>query len=495
MNTRPVPEAPAENAGRTLFCVTADPENSDGALSLVRDLFSALQMMKLRGRDDPRTRARVEQFHRTLGSTGNATGKCRLVRSGPYLFSGGVRVRPLADVRLAVQSLLLDLERLGAGGWEWDEGVTLDVLLRFIEHYPKMRLEAVAADWTEPIELLPGIVVLPCSTASPETSAPEAGRRTEARRVFFHALAGARHLVQHFERHHVPEMRKSRALVHEMIDNLVEEEYSLLGLSAIQNFDHYTFQHSVHVSILSMALGQGLGLPRRDLAELGVAALFHDMGKIQVPKKVLLKPGRFDTQDWSVMQTHPLAGARELLLYGGTSELAAKVMLVSTEHHMRFDGTGYPRLGQDWTQGLFARLVSVSDCFDAMTASRAYVERPFTPDSVVRYMIENAGRLFDPDLLRLFVGKVGLYPAGSLVRLESSELALVVEPPLTPHETARPRVVLLEQGPAGFLPAGERLLAGGPAVDPRFRIQAGCHPRDHGVDVDALLTRIFLEGC
>jgi HD-GYP domain-containing protein (c-di-GMP phosphodiesterase class II) len=278
-----------------------------------------------------------------------------------------------------------------------------------------------------------------------------------------------------------------------MIDTLVEEEFSLLGLSAMHNFDAYTFQHSVHVAVLSMAVGQRLGLPRAELSQLGVAAMFHDMGKTRIPKRVLWKPGRFDANEWKMMHRHPLSGARELLQYGGMSDLAIRVMLVSAEHHLRFDGSGYPKLGDDWQQGLFSRIVTLCDCFDAMTASRIYMERPFTPDSVIRYMMENSGRMFDPDLLRVFVGLTGLYPVGSMVRLESGELGVVLEPAANPRQVDRPRIRVLAGDPDGTLrPSEDRALDEGPEVDPRFRIRAGCHPLDHGISVDNILSRVYL---
>jgi hypothetical protein len=120
------------------------------------------------------------------------------------------------------------------------------------------------------------------------------------------------------------------------------------------------------------------------------------------------------------------------------------------------------------------------------------MRRPFTPDAVVRYMLESSGRMFDPDLLRLFVAKVGLFPVGSLVRLESGELAVVVESPASTAELERPRVRILGQGPLGPVAGEERTLAAGPAADPRGRIRAGCYPQDHGVDVDAVLASHLL---
>jgi HD-GYP domain-containing protein (c-di-GMP phosphodiesterase class II) len=484
---------PEMQAAHPMYRTVEDP-----APILVRDLFALIQLRRLRGPDDSRVRDRAEGWLRQLAEIALASGgPVRIVRAGPHLRVNGLRVASHAGTRLALGSLRLDLERLGAGGFEFSGAVTREALEAFLAAWARGGIAVTPADAdvagprSGGCDLAVGIRLLP-----PGEDAAEAGTgsdlREQARQAFFRALGVARSVARQVAVHRAPELRKSREVVHEMVDSLTEERFSLLGLAAIQDFDPYTYQHSVHVSILALALGQELGLSRRDLADLGVAALFHDMGKIQIPKDVLQKPGCFGPRDWAVMRTHPLGGARALLHYGGRGDLAERIMLVSAEHHMRFDGSGYPRLGADWQQGLFSRLVSLADCFDAMTASRTYMRRPFTPDAVVRYMLESSGRMFDPDLLRLFVAKVGLFPVGSLVRLESGELAVVVEPPASTAELERPRVRTLGQGRLGLVAGEERTLAAGPAADPRGRIRAGCHPQDHGVDVDALLTSHLL---
>ena len=472
-------------------------------LHLLHHLFAALHTFRLRGAHDPRSTEAVARLEETLREAGP---KSRIQRSGPHLVINRVCIRPTPDIRLQVRTLWSELDRLGIGALEIDGYIERDALLQFLDLYPRLDTaltengalaESVDAHGkphpilNSVLELVPGVTAHPYD---PQAAEDEGDRRNSARRTFFRALQAARLIFRQSQVHKIPELRKARAVVHEMVDTLVEEEFSLLGLSAMHNFDAYTFQHSVHVAVLSMAVGQRLGLPRAELSQLGVGAMFHDMGKTRIPKRVLWKPGRFDANEWKIMHRHPLSGARELLQYGGMSDLAIRVMLVSAEHHLRFDGSGYPKLGEDWQQGLFSRIVTLCDCFDAMTASRIYMERPFTPDGVIRYMMENSGRMFDPDLLRVFVGLTGLYPVGSMVRLESGELGVVLEPAANPRQVDRPRIRILAPGPDGALsPAEDRSLDDGPEVDPRFRIRAGCHPLDHGISIDEILSRVYLD--
>ncbi len=490
--------------GRELTEVFAQ---DDGSILLIKQLFLAMQTRKLRGSTDQRTAAEEESLREMLQAQADCE-PIRVQRSGPHLVIDRQRVRTNGDLKLLARSLSSDLERFGIGGFVLDPAIEPQDLSNFLDLYSRLDqvfLESEAAVKVtdsrgvervvleEEVEVVPGVTAFPYSPESDAAALDPNERRRQARRTFFRALRGARHVFKQAQLNRIPELRKTRAVVHEMIDTVVEEEFSLLGLSAIHSFDEYTFQHSVHVAVLSVALGQRLGLPRSELASLGVAAMFHDVGKTRVPRKVLWKPGKFDNAEWKLMRKHPLAGARELLRMGGASDLAVRVMLVCAEHHMRFDGSGYPKLGEDWQQGLFSRIVATADCFDAMTASRVYMERPFTPDAVVRYMIENTGRVFDPDLLREFVGLIGLYPVGSLVRLASGELAVVTEPPSQPREVDRPRVRILEAAAAGLAPGEERALAEGALADPRYQIKAGCHPMDFGIEIDDLLQDYYLD--
>ena len=478
----------------------------DAPVQLLKQIFLTLQTRKLRGSSDPRSLAEEDRLSGLLEEMAERE-PIRIQRSGPHLLVDRNRVRPHPEVRLLVKNLVQDLDRFGIGGFILDPALDRESLRNFLDLYP--RLDAVLLEndvairvtdsrgedrtvLEEDVDLVPGVSVFPYNPESAEEGLDPTERRRQARRTFFKALKAARHIFKQAQLNRIAELRKTRAVVHEMIDAVVEEEFSLLGLAAIHSFDEYTFQHSVHVAVLSVALGQRLGLARSELASLGVAAMFHDVGKTRVPRRVLWKPGRYDKDEWRIMRKHPLAGARELLRMGGASDLAVRVMLVSAEHHMRFDGSGYPKLGDDWQQGLYSRIVALADCFDAMTASRVYMERPFTPDAVVRYMLENAGRMFDPDLLREFIGIIGLYPVGSLVRLENGDLAVVTEPPSNSNEVERPRVRILQPGEQGFIAGDERALGEGPSIDPRFRIKASCHPLDFGVELDDLLEEHYL---
>jgi putative nucleotidyltransferase with HDIG domain len=227
-------------------------------------------------------------------------------------------------------------------------------------------------------------------------------------------------------------MRRGRQIVGDVVEALIADESVLFGMMTIRDYDVYTFQHSVNVCITASALGIRLGLDRLTARELGVAALFHDVGKVKIPRKILNKPGRFTPQEWEIMKSHPVLGARTLLRNRGLEPGTIRAVQVALEHHIRFDGSGYPQLYVPQMPSLYSRIVTICDCYDAMTSVRAYRQIPITPAVAMAYIWQHRDQGFDPALVKAFIGMLGAYPPGTLVRLSDETLAVVVEGPRTP---------------------------------------------------------------
>jgi HD-GYP domain-containing protein (c-di-GMP phosphodiesterase class II) len=185
-------------------------------------------------------------------------------------------------------------------------------------------------------------------------------------------------------------------------------------------------------------MGQALGVHRQGLADLGVAALLHDIGKIAVPGEVLRKPGALDPEEWQLIRRHPIEGVKMMLRMPGLSPLTLDTMRVCLEHHMNFDRTGYPDVKQPWGQAAMSRIVAVADCFDAMTAHRAYHKRPRTPFEALQLLLGPSRVQFDPAVLWALVRTVGLYPAGSVLLTSSNRVVLAMSP--NPSDLRRPHV-------------------------------------------------------
>ncbi len=210
-----------------------------------------------------------------------------------------------------------------------------------------------------------------------------------------------------------------------------------LILASLRAHDPYTYDHSINVGLLSIALARAIGWKGSDLREFGVAALIHDVGKLYTPLEVLNKPGRFTPQEWVVMKRHPTDGAEILREAAVGNELAQKIAL---EHHTNPDGTGYPPLPYSELH-TGSKIVKIADCYDAFTTIRPYRSqaRPF---EVLKMLRRQGGTQFDAELVGVFCDMMGVYPIGSVVKVKSGAIGLVVQTNLVLRD--RPVIRLLQ---------------------------------------------------
>jgi putative nucleotidyltransferase with HDIG domain len=257
------------------------------------------------------------------------------------------------------------------------------------------------------------------------------GEQTDARKVikkvYFNAVSYARGVMTKIKAGEKVNIKKAKRIVESMVDHLLEEENLLIGMTAIKDYDEYTYHHSVNVSILSIALGQRLGLNKKMLTEIGLVALFHDIGKIEIPNEVLNKATNFTEDEWKLIRKHPVWGVKAILRLRGLDHTAVRSAIVAFEHHLNYDLSGYPRVRQYPEIDFYSKMVSVVDQYDAMTSARVYSRIPLPPDKALSIMMERAGTQLDPLIFKFFINMVGVFPIGTLVMLDTKELGLVYE--------------------------------------------------------------------
>lgn len=272
---------------------------------------------------------------------------------------------------------------------------------------------------------------------------PQELARDVARRTYAHTVAVAREVMTARRMGKGVTLRRVKRAVQSIVDQVLNNQTSIMGMTTLRDFDQYTFTHSVNVCIFSVALGKRLGFEKQALYELGLGALMHDLGKMRLPLEVLNKPSALDEREWSLLREHPTEGLLALFEFSGLAEPPFRAMLISYEHHMKHDGSGYPASRRPRARSLFARIVAVADGFDAATTQRVYESEPGRPDRVLQGMLENEKWGMDPLLVRAFVGMTGIYPIGSLVVLDSYELAVVVSPNPSPNALHQPVVQVI----------------------------------------------------
>lgn len=227
------------------------------------------------------------------------------------------------------------------------------------------------------------------------------------------------------------DVRLGRAVNVENLELLVEDinasvlrnPGALTSLLRLKNVDEYTFLHSVAVGTMMVTFARSLGLDEETVKQSGVGGMVHDLGKMKVPDSIINKPGRLTDEEFRLMQMHPEEGHQLLLQTEGFSSIARDITL---HHHERMDGSGYP--GKISAGGIsqVARMAAIVDVYDAITSDRSY-HKGMQPTEALRKMWEWSKFHFDQPLLQAFMREIGIYPVGSLVRLASGRLGVVID--------------------------------------------------------------------
>lgn len=281
----------------------------------------------------------------------------------------------------------------------------------------------------------------PTETGSGEATATDAAER--ARQTYARSIGVTRELMTSARLGRNPGLRKVKRAVQSIVDAILADPTSLVGLTTLRDFDEYTFVHSVNVCILSVAIGRKLGFTRPQLLDLGMAALLFDFGKSRLPLDLLNKRGKLDDNERAMLQTHTWQGVLSLAALQGTAARPWRAMTAAYEHHMRTDLSGYPTCKRPRVLSLFSKIIAVTDGFDAATTSRVFRDHPWTPADVLRGMRDNQRLGFDPVVVKALINLTGIYPAGTVVVLDTFEIGLVVRPNPDPTALTRPMLRLL----------------------------------------------------
>jgi putative nucleotidyltransferase with HDIG domain len=234
-----------------------------------------------------------------------------------------------------------------------------------------------------------------------------------------------------------PDPADARGIIDSLSRLVYQDRTSLLALTALKRHDNYTFTHMVNVASLSMAMARSLDLEGPMLREFGFAALMHDIGKVHTPLEILNKPDKLTEEEFKIMKQHVVDGAHVLRR---TPETPALAPVVAFEHHLKQDLSGYPENIGSRTLNLCTMVVSVVDVFDALRSNRAY-RAGLATDRIKHIMAQQDGTAFNRTLLRRFVNLMGLFPIGTLVRLNTEEIGVVSQ--THPDDPFRPQVKLI----------------------------------------------------
>jgi putative nucleotidyltransferase with HDIG domain len=332
---------------------------------------------------------------------------------------------PLPRASASRGDLIQRFESLGIFRLRIERGITADELATFVRAVttatpkePPAEGEAdEEPDFLSLTHLQAGRILV-----DPNAGDWGSGTGATARRVYASSVTAAQTVWDSAQSEGRPELPVARDTVDNLAQAVTHNRSAMVGLTAMQKHDNYTFTHMVNVSILTMGQARALGMDGRRLREVGLAALMHDIGKVRTPVEILNKPEKLTEQEFALMQRHTTDGAQILRR---TPEMPSMAPIVAFEHHLRLDGSGYPQGVQRTSLNLATMLCSIADVYDAMRSQRTY-QQAFPNERVLAVMKQKDGQQFDQHLVRRFVQLIGIYPPGTLVRLDSNEIAVVV---------------------------------------------------------------------
>jgi putative nucleotidyltransferase with HDIG domain len=253
------------------------------------------------------------------------------------------------------------------------------------------------------------------------------------KRLYSDAVSVAGNIFDSAQAEGRPDATAARSMIDGLAQAVAQNRTALLALTTLKNYDNYTFTHMVNVSILTMGQARGLGIDGPLLREFGLAALMHDIGKVRTPLDILNKPDKLTDAEFAIMKRHVVDGAEILRM---TPDVPALAPVVAFEHHLRVDASGYPDRVTRTSLNLGTMLCSIADVYDAMRSQRHY-QKAFPTDRILAVLKRNDGTQFDQHLVRRFVQLIGIYPPGNLVRLNTGEVAVVMNiyapDPYRPH--------------------------------------------------------------
>jgi putative nucleotidyltransferase with HDIG domain len=390
---------------------------------------------------------------------------------------------PLPRAAETLGEMMRRLKSLGIERIVFDRGVTPDQLatLALTIAHPERRpgQETVGVEPSDPLGVLNSLAHIRVGRIQAEQRVEQSAADVATiRQLYADASIAAGSVWEAAKTEGTPDTKAARVLIDSLAQAVSANRTALIALTALKNYDNYTFTHMVNVSILTMSQARALGMEGAMLRELGLAALMHDIGKVRTPTEILNKPDTLTDDEFTIMRMHVVDGAEILRR---TPEMPAIAPVIAFEHHLRLDGTGYPYKVTRTGLNLGTMLCSIADVYDAMRSQRAY-QGAFPSDRILQVLKGNDGQRFDQHLVRRFTQLLGIYPPGNLVRLDSGALAVVIA--VHAPDPYRPRVRVIS-GPTGDrldTPYELSLWAVPPDSQSAKAVAASLDPSEHGID-------------
>ena len=372
---------------------------------------------------------KIQHLFELMQELFGADSACNLEHVHSFLMLNGSRLKTDVAGLVPYNFLMETMSKLQTGTISFETTITFEDLRSFLYVFAKIDPKDSGEDPFKMFEEGIKGQGLNGVTVGPEDEQSVVRRSADLRRhsvdIYFRSISVAKSILQNAHAGKAVNFRKAKRAVQTMVDIAMEDEFFLLALSSIKNYDEYTYNHSTNVAVLSITFGQHLGLSKQMLGKLGMAALLHDIGKIDIDKEILNKSGKLSRDEWELLKAHPIMGVKKLLKTGEMNEMLIRAITVAFQHHKRVDLQGYPQTKSTRELNLLSKIVAIADCYDALTTPRVYRSRSYSAAEALGVMLDDSGTMFDPLLLNRFAFFLSLYPVGTMLQLDTGEVALV----------------------------------------------------------------------
>lgn len=356
------------------------PDNSE-VIKTIKEFVSAVKYFRIYPHNHPQIQLTVDMLFRDISNYLGNNPELMLVVADDNIFIHG---KPLLNAGLIGQSFIDILEKKGIERVSFIRGLTKTQLTQFLNDLGTPSENLIKAG--SHIKL--GRIML---DNADDVEDYHNKVRTEIKELYY----------EMYDRKGIDALRV-KALVGDYLQLFNKSENPLKMIASIRAEDEYTYAHITNVSLLTISFANHLGFSGKTLEDIGVAALLHDVGKVTIPDEILKKPGPLNETERAIMETHTIKGAQ---LIGRQESISRLTMVAALEHHIKYDGTGYPVIKKNWQPNLVSQIISIADVYDALRSKRPYKE-PISQPEIISILNKDGGKMFNPDLVNRFIAMI-----------------------------------------------------------------------------------------
>lgn len=448
------PKVPAPKPRKSLALAMESSEGSirEHGRDFLIAFYSALRSLKLYPVENDQVQRALDSIFDTARSLYEVEGALELRVSHEFLYVNSVRLRLNLNNYATVSHVLTTLRQCGIGMVDVEEGVQRRewqiFLSQLLAYAPSDGVPDLSGLWQRMAQGGITHILLKPPPEHDEAFGDSEEAKDVAKRAYERSVAVTKELIGGVRMGRTASAKKIKRAVQSIVDQVLRNELSLVGLTVVRGYDEQIFTHSVNVCIFSVSIGKRIGLTKLQLYDLGMAGLLHDFGKSRIPLEILNSEVPLTEEQEEVVRTHPWQGVLALFGLRGHGEIPYRAMVASYEHHMKTDLSGFPKTIEPRQLSMFSKIVAVANGYDAPPARSFAKGVPIRPDEVLREMRENKDLGYDPILVKALINLLGVYPVGTCVILDTYEIAVVhgANPDLAQLHRPIVRIVVTAEG-------------------------------------------------